>query len=93
MVFKKCPGQDLSRKKIEDIVCNLPCPLCGEEVEFFFDDKTRKCPSCGTKISKNDIQILKDFGCADWCDAAEKCLGSELFTKLKHVKEGRAKLK
>ncbi len=70
MVFMKCPGQDLSRKKIEEIVCNLPCPFCGAEVEFFFDDKSRECTSCGTKVTKSDIQILKDFGCADWCKIA-----------------------
>lgn len=87
MVLKKCPGQDLSRKKIEDVVCNLPCPLCGEEVEFFFDDKTRKCPGCGGIVSKSDIQLLKDFGCADWCEAAEICLGQELHDKLKQAKK------
>ena len=41
MVFKKCPGQDLSRKKIEEVICNFPCLKCGAEVEFFFDDKIR----------------------------------------------------
>jgi len=87
MVFKKCPGQDLSQKKIEDVVCNLPCPFCGTDVEFFFDDRARKCPSCGTLVSKGDIQILKDFGCADWCDAAEKCIGAELYQKLHAAKK------
>jgi hypothetical protein len=91
MVFKKCPGQDLGRKKIEDVVCNLPCLRCGEKVEFFFDDKTRKCPSCGSKISKSDIQLLKDFGCADWCNSAEKCLGDGLFQKLKQAKKKQTK--
>ena len=86
MVFKKCPGQDLSRKKIEDVVCNLPCPRCGSEVEFFFDDKNRVCPECGSKVSKNDIQVLKDFGCADWCEAAEKCIGKDLYATLKKAK-------
>jgi endogenous inhibitor of DNA gyrase (YacG/DUF329 family) len=87
MVFMKCPGQDLSRKKIEEIVCNLPCPFCGAEVEFFFDDKSRECTSCGTKVTKSDIQILKDFGCADWCKKAEKCLGTELYLKLLEAKK------
>jgi hypothetical protein len=86
MVFKKCPGQDLGQKKIEEVVCNLPCPFCGRDVEFFFDDRARKCSSCGTMVSKSDIQILKDFGCADWCDAAEKCIGTELYKKLRAAK-------
>jgi len=86
MAINKCPGQDLSQKKIEDVVCNLPCPFCGMEVEFFFDDRARKCPSCRTSVSKSDIQILKDFGCADWCNAAEKCIGTELYQKLRAAK-------
>jgi len=87
MVNKKCPGQDLSRKKLEDIVCNLPCPKCGSDVEFFFDDKNRICPACGAKVSKSDVQLLKDFGCADWCGAAEKCIGSDLYARLKNAKK------
>ena len=61
MVFKKCPGQDLSQKRLEDVVCNLPCPKCGSEVEFFFDDKNRICPECGFKVSKSDVQLLRDL--------------------------------
>jgi endogenous inhibitor of DNA gyrase (YacG/DUF329 family) len=87
MVFKKCPGQDLSRKKIEEVVCNLPCPKCGADVEFFFDDKIRTCPDCGIKVAKSDIQLIKDFGCADWCEAAEKCIGKDLYAKLRKTKK------
>ncbi|MBN1222536.1 MAG: hypothetical protein JXB23_04770 [Candidatus Aminicenantes bacterium] len=91
MVFKKCPGQDLSRKKIEEVVCDIPCPFCGAGVEFFFDDRSRRCASCGTVVSKNDIQVLRDFGCADWCKSAEKCIGSELFGKLLAAKKENSK--
>ena len=87
MVLKKCPGQDLSRKKLEEIVCNLPCPSCGAEVEFFFDDRVRLCPTCGNKVRKGDPQLLKDFGCADWCQAAEECIGPTLYARLKAAKK------
>jgi len=87
VVYKKCPGQDLGRKKIAEVVCNLPCPNCGVDVEFFFDDKIRICYQCGHKVSKSDVQLLKDFGCADWCEAAEKCIGNDLYLKLKKVKK------
>ena len=87
MVFKKCPGQDLSRKKLEEVVCNLPCPKCGADVEFFFDDKIRICPQCSNKVAKSDIQLLKDFGCADWCEAAEKCIGKDLYAEIRKAKK------
>lgn len=87
MVFKKCPGQDLSRKKMEEMVCNLSCPSCGAEVEFFFDDTVRHCPQCGNKIRKSAPQLQRDFGCADWCGAAEKCLGTELFVEWRQSKK------
>lgn len=87
MVYKKCPGQDLSRKRIEDVVCNLPCPKCGHDVEFFFDDKTRACPNCGKKFNKKNEKLLKDFGCADWCASAEKCLGPTLYSRLLQTKK------
>jgi len=87
MVFKKCPGQDLSRKKIEDVVCNLPCPSCNAEVEFFFDDRVHKYRSCGAKVRKDDTRVLKDFGCAEWSQAAENCLGTELYLALRGAKK------
>ncbi len=72
---------------MEEIVCNLLCPSCGSEVEFFFDDKNRICLKCGSTVSKSDIQLLKDFGCADWCEAAEKCIGSDIYSRLKNAKK------
>ncbi len=89
MVFKKCPGQDLSRKKIEEVICSLPCPKCGYQVEFFFDDKIRICPKCTTRVVKSVEKILKDFGCAEWCKSAEKCIGTELYRTLQEAKTTR----
>jgi hypothetical protein len=86
MVYKKCPGQDPRQKKMEDIVCNLPCPQCGSDVEIFYDEKNRICPECSARVSKTDAQLLKDFGCADWCEAAEKCIGPDLYKRLIHTK-------
>lgn len=87
MVYKKCPGQDMSRKSLEEIVCNLPCPKCGYTIEFFFDDKVRICPECGSRVEKSAEKILKDFGCADWCEAAEKCIGTKLYQQVKAAKQ------
>lgn len=87
MVLKKCPGQDLSRKKIDEVVSSIECPDCGEEIEFFFDDGVRVCPGCGARVKKSDKRLLKDFGCAAWCNAAEDCLGPQLYSRFHSVKE------
>ncbi len=81
MKSMKCPGQDLSRKTPEEALHLINCPHCGYEVEFFFDDKSRVCPNCGIKLEKSDQRLLKDFGCASWCAAAEDCLGPQLYVK------------
>lgn len=81
MKSMKCPGQDLSRKTPGEVLHLVNCPHCGYEVEFFFDDKSRICSHCGKKLEKSDQRLLKDFGCASWCTAAEDCLGPQLYAK------------
>jgi endogenous inhibitor of DNA gyrase (YacG/DUF329 family) len=66
----KCPGQDTRYWKPEDIF-NVPCPACGKPVEFFKDDSSRKCPTCGYRFRNPRL----DLGCAEWCPYAEQCLG------------------
>lgn len=85
-IFKSCPGQDLSRNKIEEVICNFPCLECGADVEFFFDDKIRKCPECGTIVEKSETRFLKDFGCAEWCEVAKECIGQEKYFRLTKAK-------
>ncbi len=87
MIFNRCPGQNLSRKKIEDVVSERPCPFCSYPLEFFFDDVSRKCPKCGKRIEKDKEILEKDFGCAIWCDAAEDCLGPATYAKIKKSKK------
>ncbi|MEX1350221.1 MAG: HD domain-containing protein, partial [Desulfobacterales bacterium] len=40
-------------------------------VEFFKDDTSRKCGSCGHRF----INPNMDFGCASYCQYAEQCIG------------------
>lgn len=47
-----------------------PCPRCGAEVELFKDDRSRKCPRCGTRFRNPHI----DLGCAKWCPFAAECI-------------------
>jgi len=67
----KCPGQDLRHWKPGDIF-DVSCPHCQKKIEFFKDDIRRTCKSCGVQVSNPRI----DFGCAQWCDYAEQCVGN-----------------
>jgi HD superfamily phosphodiesterase len=65
----KCPGQDMKFWKPGDIF-DTPCPKCGGRVEFFKDEVRRKC-RCGHEM----VNPKMDFGCAQWCQYAEQCIG------------------
>jgi hypothetical protein len=66
----KCPGQDTQYWNAESIF-EVECPQCKQPVEFFKDDTTRKCRSCGHRF----VNPKMDFGCAAYCQYAEQCLG------------------
>ena len=55
--------------KPEDIF-TVACPSCRAEIEFWKDEPTRICPSCGKETRNPKL----DFGCADWCKHAPECL-------------------
>ncbi len=65
----KCPGQDTRYWKPGDIF-EAPCPVCNKPVEFFKDEGTRRCASCGYKFKNPKI----DLSCAQWCPQAAQCL-------------------
>ncbi|MCK4249366.1 MAG: hypothetical protein KAX15_06265 [Candidatus Omnitrophica bacterium] len=67
---KHCPGQDTRFWKPRDIF-ERNCPKCKTTIEFWKDDVYRRCPGCKQKIANPSF----DFGCAEWCQYAEKCLG------------------
>lgn len=67
----KCPGQD-SRYWKPGAIFEEKCPKCGQTVEFFKDDTTRKCGKCGHKFANPKM----DFGCASYCQYAEECIGT-----------------
>ncbi len=67
----KCPGQD-SRYWKPGAVFEVKCPKCGNEVEFFKDDPTRRCSKCGHRFLNPGL----DFGCASYCPYAEQCIGN-----------------
>jgi len=67
----QCPGQD-NRYWNGAAVFDIPCPHCGNVLEFFKDDSQRTCKQCGHKVLNPKI----DFGCASYCPYAEQCMGT-----------------
>ena len=67
----KCPGQDTQYWK-PGAIFEVPCPECGVTVEFFKDDTSRKCRSCGHRFVNPHL----DFGCAAYCQYADQCIGN-----------------
>ncbi len=66
----RCPGQDLRFWKPGDIF-EMVCPKCQGKIEFFKDEVRRRC-RCGHEV----VNPKLDFGCAQWCQYAEQCLGA-----------------
>ena len=65
-----CPGQDTAFWRPGDIF-EVQCSGCGQQVEFFKDDGSRRCPSCGQRVQNPKLNL----GCAQWCEHAKECLG------------------
>ncbi|MFC1498393.1 hypothetical protein ACFLS1_08000 [Verrucomicrobiota bacterium] len=68
----KCPGQDPTRWKPEDIT-EILCPACGTSMEFWKDEPVRDCPKCKKHVRNPKLNL----GCAEWCKFADDCLGTE----------------
>jgi HD superfamily phosphohydrolase YqeK/DNA-directed RNA polymerase subunit RPC12/RpoP len=83
----RCPGQD-SRYWKPGAVYNAPCSKCGNPIEFFKDEPTRRCKKCGHKM----VNPKMDFGCAAYCKYADQCLGDlppELIAQRKELLKDR----
>ena len=72
MVKPACPGQD-SRYWTPDDVTELPCPGCGQELEFFKDEPSQACPGCGIRVPNPMV----DQGCAEHCQHGKLCTGAD----------------
>jgi hypothetical protein len=79
----RCPGKQ-SLRQLDSVV--IPCPDCGQLVEFFTDEPKRQC-RCGRVLLRETVPQ-----CAQWCAAAADCLSqtidpSELQRRLAAVKD------
>lgn len=82
MIYSGCPGADKLRNPT---IIDKICPVCGSEIEMFSTDTEMACEKCGF-VAYNDT-----LSCIQWCQYAEKCIGTELYNKLvKHQKEKEA---
>ena len=87
--MNKCPGQ-MTPRDLDSVL--LPCPDCGRTVEFFTDEPRRQC-RCGRILLREAMPR-----CADWCPAADRCLGEAGDARLrerraragKDIAEGKA---
>jgi hypothetical protein len=86
----KCPGQDTRYWKPGDIF-EIGCPHCGDKVEFFKDEATRRCRGCKNMV----VNPKMDLGCASYCQYAAQCLGElgpELLAKQNDLLKDRVAL-
>jgi len=65
-----CPGQDTRFWRPGDIF-EVKCQNCGNEIEFFKDEASRRCRKCGARVTNPRFSL----GCAQWCEHAKECLG------------------
>ncbi len=49
MAITKCPGKD-SKVWNEKDIYDVECPKCNTAIEFWKDDKLKKCPGCGEEV-------------------------------------------
>ena len=63
--MRKCSGNDFSEWGFDSIF-ELECPHCGNTVEFFKDEITRRCPECKSIIKNTS----GDYGCGQWCSSS-----------------------
>ncbi len=72
--MSKCPGR-MTPRNLDSVL--VPCPDCGRKVEFFTDEVKREC-RCGRVLLRETLPQ-----CAEWCPAADRCLGKAVDSRLR----------
>ena len=54
------------------------CPGCGEEVEIWTHERSRKCSSCGKSVFRE----IDSAWCVQWCQYAKECIGADKYEEL-----------
>ncbi len=79
---KRCPGQSLAFINPKNAVYYINCPSCDTEIEFWFDDKKRKCYSCKEIIQPPVDILMRHHSCSSHCASALDCLGEENYVQM-----------
>jgi len=77
---KYCPGAIRLRQPEPEYI---NCCRCGGEIEIWTDEVKATCPNCGTMNFRQASP-----SCIDWCQEAEKCLGIDLYNRIKATRAG-----
>jgi hypothetical protein len=77
---KYCPGAIRLRQPQPEYI---HCCACGSEMEIWSDEAKATCHNCG-KVNSRQASPA----CVDWCQEAEKCLGTELYNRIKATRTG-----
>ena len=59
------------------------CPRCGAVIEVFSSDTEVACDNCGFVVYNDSLS------CVQWCKYARKCVGDELYEKMKRNVPGK----
>ncbi len=82
-----CPGNSWSRKKPSEMVKEIKCEYCGNELELWYDETKVRCNKCLEYNFKDIEDLLKDFQCANWCNDPESCLGPKTYRRFKEAQK------
>ncbi|MAH42157.1 hypothetical protein CL614_00285 [archaeon] len=67
------PGQNPRHWNPSDIF-EVTCSNCGNEIEFFKDDKSRPCTKCNFMV----LNLKLYSSCIKWCAFADECVIGKL---------------
>jgi hypothetical protein len=79
--MRRCSGNDTQEWGFDSIF-DVKCPHCGQLVEFFKDEISRRCPQCRDIV----ISDRKVYGCSKSCGSESALWGGRPCSKFRRSK-------